>query len=339
MDTQKIICKISIIQIIIYLIYISSTYSPLAIPELHIYVPWSFQLLLSNAIIFGWFMLPLRKYFRCGGIIEVLYFLFPIMFLCNIAFAQYHVIISIIFSIAVVVFILKYRGRWILVKSRNRKEIIRKKICARKCLLCMSLVLLFPSVYMFCHVMSSPLYSGTSFYMEDPSINDENYQLRQLLEYNKDTLSYLNVSKWKKLSEQDRIDVLKTIADIEATYLNIEQVEVVTENLEYFEYGSFSVEENKIKINRYYLNDPDISLECILHEIHHAFQVKIVCLLDAKASDESSGMYYGDVRKWKENLEGYTSSYDDGYYVQAVEVSARKYASEEIKIYKEFIGD
>lgn len=282
-------------------------------------------------------MMPISYYYkREGSLIQIMYHMMPAMMISNIIFAQYFLVISVLITLSIII-ILFFNREMFWVKGNKYKKIrVKNRFLAKRCIILVFMILVIPGSYVFVKEFSSPKYTGESKYMKDPSLSDPEYQKKQLLKYNEDEL--MKLGDWSSMTEKERIDLLKSIADIEAEYLGIEQIMTVsTLNLRKIEIGYYSNERNTICINRFYLNDVNDAIDCILHECYHKYQYHIVRLLGQNSYDNTNGiiMYANDPRAWKYDFSCYTTSLDKGYYVQAVEKSACSYATEEIKLYKE----
>lgn len=154
------------------------------------------------------------------------------------------------------------------------------------------------------------------------------------------TISLLSDSCWKEMDTQEKLDTLQVIADIEADYLQIEPVSVVSMHLENHTLGSYNDANRTIKIDfdQHTEYDAMKCLNTLLHECRHAYQHDCVDSLDWSDEQVLTGLYYAQARQWRQNLASYIRSCNDydAYRNQAIEVDAREYADEVEDIYQHY---
>lgn len=106
-----------------------------------------------------------------------------------------------------------------------------------------------------------------------PATNNIN---KETISKNIDILAGLRRENWEKLSLQQRLDIMQTVANIEAQHLNIPfGVKVITlENMPEDLFAAYSNEKKRIIINMDSLGfDPPIFvLESVCHEMRHCYQ-------------------------------------------------------------------
>ena len=119
---------------------------------------------------------------------------------------------------------------------------------------------------------------------------------------------------------------------------SIQLAELETDLPEKVAYGDYSHEDRFIRINKDYLDDFDVTLNTLLHEMMHQYQSELV---DTGIADASRLAYFDDIREYKKELYNYKSTYDgcgfSEYYEQKVEADARQYADERTEFYKQIL--
>lgn len=325
---------IGICLVVIFVVIVFSNYEQYYISKLDYYMSCKQKNQIGILFTMIYFFLPIKQYFKGHNFFRLFYYLLPVMVLSDFLFAQYYAVLAIILAVIMTtVFMFFGTKMFMLRKNDDKKSRARKIIYARKSMLFSVLLMSIPSVYMMKYAFASPSYVGESDY-DKKELTDENYELKEIISENSDILFKLRESEWEDTTEQEKVNVLATILDIESEYLGIDkEINVVTENLPKLIAGNYSDEEALIRINREILKDRDIVIDCIFHEIFHAYQYKMMKLFDENNIVYDSGRYYGDIVNWKENEQEYTIKYEEGYYVQALEIAARHYAKEQKQIY------
>lgn len=154
-------------------------------------------------------------------------------------------------------------------------------------------------------------------------------------EYVKEYDSYDNEGRLKALgiiyaNEQKGLGLENTAS--------IQLAELETDLPEKVAYGDYSHEDRFIRINKDYLDDFDVTLNTLLHEMMHQYQSELV---DTGIADASRLAYFDDIREYKKELYNYKSTYDgcgfSEYYEQKVEADARQYADERTEFYKQIL--
>ena len=165
--------------------------------------------------------------------------------------------ISIIIAsvLAVMIVFRKIRPGW------NKRRIIRKRF--RKCIYvyCSSIgigmeILLF--------TMICSLVFGNSLFQ--PSIKSTNADTleEQTIANNMETLLFLQEEEWKKLNIEEKLDIMQTVANIEASYLGLpNELNVAVGNFEETKLGVYQDEIHTIYINLSHLEYDSAQSICI----------------------------------------------------------------------------
>lgn len=159
------------------------------------------------------------------------------------------------------------------------------------------------------------------------------------------TLIKMEKSTWTTLSPAERIDVLQTVANIEACYLGLpHELQVTAANMEDEKVNADYLEkEHRIRINlKHLVNDGGRSLlNSVCHEARHAYQYKLVQLFDKTENWQKELLLFDDVRQYKYEFKHYIGADGDvtEYRNQYCETDARNYAQKMTAIYAERIID
>ncbi len=195
-------------------------------------------------------------------------------------------------------------------------------------------LLLVPSILtLSCYGLEGEQYHS-KLHAQD-SVNSDNPMMANI-----STISQFSDVCWKEMNTQEKLDALQVIADMEAGYLQIEPVNVVSKHLEGKVLGSYDETSRTVSIDfdHHAGYDAMDCLNTLLHECRHAFQHDCVDSLDWSNEQVLTGMYYAQVRQWRQDFVSYTQSGSDqeAYLNQSVEVDAREYADEVEDIYQHY---
>ncbi|MCR5735235.1 MAG: hypothetical protein K6G22_11580 [Lachnospiraceae bacterium] len=166
----------------------------------------------------------------------------------------------------------------------------------------------------------------------------------QTIDNNMDTLILLKYENWKELSEDEKLSVLQTVANIERRYLGLPHELIVNvANTKDSLLGYYSDNTHEITVNREHLvNDSSFSLvNTIAHEAYHALQYRMVDAYDEAAEDSKDLLLFYEASIYKEEFKHYTDGSEDfcHYYSQQCESDARKYAKNAVYEYYERIAE
>ena len=159
----------------------------------------------------------------------------------------------------------------------------------------------------------------------DPKVNN------QKISSNIDTILLLQEEEWAKLSTQERLDVLQTVANIEATYLGLpHELNVTVKALEETTQGHYDDSTHTIAINADHLTEDSAHdlVETVAHEAYHAYERRLVDLYYTTGSQERNLLLFGRIEEYRDNFDNYIDGDEDliGYATQAVELDSVKYA-------------
>lgn len=148
--------------------------------------------------------------------------------------------------------------------------------------------------------------------------------------------------RYENLNERGKMELYQKLLDMECQYLGIEPVTVekvsyssATQRGSYVEYGRvISISDELLSADR------EEVLEALLHECHHAYAHDLVTYVETDEKAQASKLrMYQDVKQLKEGFETYADAAEDyaAYYMNPVEVAARKYSLERTGEYLEVI--
>lgn len=325
----------------LFLLYISEWYCVVAVEPWGLYLSWREVLKLTAVVFVIWFMLPVKKFFRCGGLPEAAYYCLPVEGIMLLFFAEYHaglsiglLAVSILLSVLICIFLLRYCWD----KQPLSKKRIRRLQCmiARCSIILMAGIWLFPSVYaFFIYNLQQPVYISDYVVWEKVggSITVDEMMLEQ-----EEILLRLREEVWQGLELEERMDALQTVADIEAQKLMVEPVALQFYMLDEDVLGDYAPEEEQIRIDIQYVKEDtaQAAITTVCHEMFHHYQYYIVENIDW-GTEVASMEYFAKAKAWKDNMENYTSSGVE-YYEQALEADARAYGEAEYEEYQIFLN-
>ncbi|MBP3610734.1 MAG: hypothetical protein J6J42_10430 [Lachnospiraceae bacterium] len=153
-----------------------------------------------------------------------------------------------------------------------------------------------------------------------------------------DLLTNLKPDIYRTLEIQEKVDVLNRVVQIEAEYLGIEAPVLQVTALESNVVGRYVQQRNVILLSEAYLPYEETILTGVLHEMYHAYQYACVSAVE----EESDLLFFRQVEQWRaeyEDIKGDTGTKEGhlSYYMQDIEISARKYAEERLSEYGKII--
>ena len=242
-------------------------------------------------------------------------------------------IVSAIVSIVYIKMTRKYANSKI---SETNKSFSRKRYCF---LGTRTITTIICSIFVFILVGTSV--TGLSLNRPNDKAVDTSKSFTEYLDENVESLDLLEESRWKKLSNQNKIDVLQDVCNAERLRLGIKSpLFIKTRILENNLLGTYINSSKTIIINYKLLEKgtPEEILECLTHECFHSFQYELVDLYDS-LSDEQKKLYiFQFVQDYKNEFaqykNGYCSDFNE-YYGQSIEENSRSYASYAPDIYLE----
>ena len=148
---------------------------------------------------------------------------------------------------------------------------------------------------------------------------------------NIDTVLLLQEEEWAKLDAAARLEVMKTIADIEANYLGIPEMTIGADVLEEETLGQYNDATKTITLNLSHLAYTDAypMLFALCHECYHAYQHKLVEVYNGLDSDYRDLLLFYEASQYREEFANYIDGSDDymAYSTQMCEEDSDRYAA------------
>ena len=154
-----------------------------------------------------------------------------------------------------------------------------------------------------------------------------------------DLLMNLKPDIYRTLDIMEKVEVLNRVVQIEAEYLGIEAPVLQVTQLESGVVGRYRQGNNIVLINELYLPYEETTLTGVLHELYHAYQYSFIAL---DINNSSDLLFFRQVEQWRKEYEDmetniHTREGHLSYYMQDIEISARKYAEDRINEYGKII--
>jgi len=163
------------------------------------------------------------------------------------------------------------------------------------------------------------------------------------LEENLDRLTDFRSEVWETLTIQEKMELLQTVADIEASYLGLGSgLPVCGESLEGNTLAEYRHTTGQIVVDLVCLEEDsgwDL-LEYVCHEAYHAYQYEL-CELYAEVDERHQSLrLFSKTKTYAEEFRFYNNGSEDFYiyYYQNCEVDARQYADNALSDYYERIN-
>lgn len=155
---------------------------------------------------------------------------------------------------------------------------------------------------------------------------------------NIDTVLLLQEDLWCRLTINKKLNVLQTIANIEANYLGLpHELNVCVEDLEEPKLGCYKENTHMIclDLNHVQYDSAASVLDSLVHEAFHGYTECLIAAYESTDDEFKNLKIYDKTITYAEEYSNYTSGMDDiiGYYSQTCETDAREYAESAVKDY------
>lgn len=179
---------------------------------------------------------------------------------------------------------------------------------------------------------------GATLFKSNVRATTENTKQEQTISNNIDTILKLQESEWVKLSTLEKLDVIQTVANIEAHYLDLpSELNVGTANLPEYTLAAYSDATHTIYINLSHLENDQATdvLDSCCHEAYHAYQHRLVDAYNSAPESSKHLKVYKKAALYVDEFNNYVDGYEDfcSYYFQECESDAREYADEAVEDY------
>ena len=219
-------------------------------------------------------------------------------------------------------------------KARIKKRIWHSLVSVRNitvtCLAVIPIILGFSLLFRggYVSAKTTPAFSG-----------DENK-----LANNIETVSKLDSEIWPSLSTKEKLEVLQTVANVEARFLglphelNVRLGALPEDNLASYDDSNYIV---TINIDHIEFSPPEEILNSVCHECYHAHQRRACDAYDTIPDEYKELLEFYDIQVYEREFSNYVSGADRGeeYYNQLVERHARAYGDTSVEDYYAHINE
>ena len=226
------------------------------------------------------------------------------------------------------------------IKNTHKKKYILKKRLTYSLIRIQTIASIIMVVIIF--FLSYNVLFGSSLMLAsiEATISSKNYV--QTLENNTDTLLHLEETIWENLSFQERLDVLQTVANIEAEYLGIpNELNVGASNLKENILGQYRDDTHEIIISLDSLMNDSAKkvLGTLCHEAYHSYQYRIVEVYYNADKHTQELKLFEKARSYLKEFSDYLNpdTNFEAYYQQECETDARNYAKTAVDKYYQYI--
>jgi len=155
-----------------------------------------------------------------------------------------------------------------------------------------------------------------------------------------ETLRGLDKHGWAKLSVQEKLNLMQTVANIEINHLGLgAEVPVKATGLGKNINACYSSKKNTIFMNnkRLEYSTANEMINSVAHETYHAYQAKIVKLYEKAGDEDKQLLHFRKLKQYKKEMENYSNGEQDykAYYSQLLERDAREYGAKREYYYRQ----
>lgn len=160
---------------------------------------------------------------------------------------------------------------------------------------------------------------GIAFFSPSTAADDPPEHEEVTLEENIDVVSRLDEDTWVQLSSREKLDVLQTVANIEARYFGLPHaLNVISGNLEHNILACYNDQMHLITIDLHHLEYDSARsvLKSLCHEARHAYQHRLCDVYDGAAETQKTLLLFRSVQCFRQEFSNYVEGSDDptGYY-------------------------
>lgn len=148
----------------------------------------------------------------------------------------------------------------------------------------------------------------------------------------------LREEEWSRLTTQEKLDTLQTVANIEAHYLGLpNELNVGIANLGEYTFACYNDSTRTISIDLNHLENDSVYdvLDSCCHEAYHSYQHRLVEAYNAADENLKGLRIYKSATQYGQEFNNYIDGDYDFclYYYQNCEMDARDYAEEAVSDY------
>ena len=222
------------------------------------------------------------------------------------------------------------------IKNRRNKGKVIKRRLHRCCVTSQSIVAI--ALLMVMGIIGAQGVFGDNILNSSISATANNQSVPQTISNNIDTILLLQEEEWANLTTQEKLDILQTVANIEAHYLGLpNELNVGTANLDENTLACYNDRTHTISIDLNHLENDSVYdvLNSCCHEAYHSYQHRLVDAYNA-ADENSRGLrIYKLAVQYGQEFNNYVDGDHDfcSYYYQDCEIDARDYAEDAVYDY------
>ena len=222
------------------------------------------------------------------------------------------------------------------IKNRRNKGKVIKRRLHRCCVTSQSIVAI--ALLMVMGIIGAQGVFGDNILNSSISATANNQSVPQTISNNIDTILLLQEEEWANLTTQEKLDILQTVANIEAHYLGLpNELNVGTANLDEKTLACYNDRTHTISIDLNHLENDSVYdvLNSCCHEAYHSYQHRLVDAYNA-ADENSRGLrIYKLAVQYGQEFNNYVDGDHDfcSYYYQDCEIDARDYAEDAVYDY------
>lgn len=347
---KKLLCSFSIIVPIILINWLLLDGTGLVIQEIGVYLPRNvLNFFFISASVLWLCCSPWRRDCCNGHWPEVLFYLIPFETICLFLFSQWHFVVAVLIAAAcgllhiALIFFLDTQIAWDMPPAyRERQHKVNSVIFRRMSVLICAILTTVPCFsILFIYGFQSPVYRA---HEEAPPIDASTYSggMEDLPVYDLyiNTILCFDEESWQQYSMSQKVELLQSLADMEAAKLGILSIPISIQMLGAFTLGEYDTESNEIRVDIEHVttSTAEECINTICHEMCHAWQDYLVDHINWEM-DIFDNPYFDEIRRWKDNQAAYIQPGSDfsAYETQPVEASARTYAEEETDFILQYI--
>lgn len=160
----------------------------------------------------------------------------------------------------------------------------------------------------------------------------------QTISNNIEIVLLLQEDKWTNLTTKEKLDVLQTVANIEAHYLGLpNELNVGAANLDEDTLACYNDRTHTISIDLDHLENDSVYdvLNSCCHEAYHSYQHRLVDAYNSADDSYKELRIYRSAVRYQQEFDDYNNGDCDfySYYFQDCEMDARDYAEDAVKDY------
>ena len=219
------------------------------------------------------------------------------------------------------------------IKNRKNKGKVIKHRLHRCCVASQSIAAI--ALLMVMGTIGAQGVFGDNILNSSISATASNQNVPQTIDNNIDTILLLQEEEWANLTTQEKLNILQTVANIEAHYLGLpNELNVGAANLGEYTLACYNDRTYTISIDLNHLENDSVYdvLDSCCHEAYHSYQHRLVDAYNAADENFKGLRIYRPAARYGLEFSNYTDGDYDfcSYYYQDCEMDARDYAEDAV---------